>query len=197
MRKLFGILAALIIITGSASAQSRERTGQLIGIHQITAYAGDIHRDAKGRITNRVVYRSPKYHNLIVTTGKNLTMDRLFGLSSAVALTSVGVGNENTAAALTDTKLNPTKTGSTCGTTGTDVCAVLIQTADAGTSRTAQTVTISSTFTTGVANFLWTEGGLFTGNVNGTSVMFNRVVLGPFQKSVAVSIIYTIQISQS
>lgn len=147
----------------------------------------------RGRLTltaldryGRVVAVSPTYCNLIVTVGKNLVLDRLFGLSSAVALTSVGVGTDSTAAAVGQTQLNPTVAGS-----------VLLQTADAGTSRSAQTVTIASTYGTGVANFSWNEIGLFNGNTNGTSTMFNRIVIGPFNKTTAVTIIAQLQISQS
>lgn len=162
-----------------------------VGLHSFTAYEGDIElvEDAHTGLmvpSNPVVYQSPTYKNLITTVGKNLILDRLFGLSAAVAITSVGVGTDVTAAAVGQTQLNPTVAGS-----------VLIQTADAGTSRTAQTVSIQSTFGTGVANFQWNEAGLFNGNTNGTSVMFNRVIVGPFSKSSSVSIIYKTTISQS
>ena len=165
---------------------SNETTGNMIGMHQFTAYEGDITKNDKGEITNRKVYESPVYKNIIVNTGKNLTLDRLFGLSSAVAITSVGVGTDSTAAAVGQTQLNPTVSGS-----------VFIQTADGGTSRTGQVVTITSTFGTGVANFTWNEAGLFNGNSNGSSVMFNRVIIGPFSKSSAVSIVYQTTVTQS
>lgn len=162
----------------------KEAKGDLIGLHQFTAYKGDIVRDKNGKITNKVVYTSPVYKNMIVNTGKNLALDRLFNLGGATAITSIGVGDTGTAAALTQTGLQ--------GTTN-----VLIQTADAGTSRTNQVVTIASTFGTAVANFNWNEAGLFNGNVNNTSVMFNRVVIGTFAKTSAVSIVYTTTITQS
>lgn len=157
-----------------------------IGIHSFKAYKGDIVLDENGNITNELVYESPKVKNLIVNNGKNLALDRLFGLSAAVAITSVGVGTDSTAASVTQTQLNPTVTGS-----------VLLQTADAGTARASQTVTIASTFGTGVANFTWNEAGLFNGNTNGTSTMFNRTVIGPFTKTSSVSIVYQVQITQS
>ncbi|MDB5165728.1 MAG: hypothetical protein JWM00_618 [Candidatus Saccharibacteria bacterium] len=163
-----------------------ENTGNMIGLHQFTAYQGDIKRDASGKIVNKKVYKSPVYKNMIVTNGKNLTLDRLFGLASAVAITSVGVGTDSTAAAIGQTQLNPSVSGT-----------VLIQTADAGTARSGQVVTITSTFGTGVANFSWNEAGLFNGNTNGTSTMFNRVVIGPFAKSSAVSIVYQTTVTQS
>lgn len=163
-----------------------EHTGNMVGLHQFTAYEGDIKVDSNGKIVNKRVYKSPVYKNMIVTNGKNLTLDRLFGLASAVAITSVGVGTDSTAAAIGQTQLNPSVPGS-----------VLIQTADAGTARAGQVVTIVSTFGTGVANFSWNEAGLFNGNTNGTSTMFNRVIIGPFNKTSAVSIVYTTTVTQS
>lgn len=163
---------------------TKEKLDGLIGLHQFTAYEGEIKRDKKGKITNKVAYKSPVVKNMIVTSGKNLTLDRLFNLGAAVAITSVGVGDNATAASLAQTGL--------LGTTN-----VLIQTADAGTARAGQVVTIQSTFGTGVANFTWNEAGLFTGNVNNTSIMFNRVIVGPFAKTSAVSIVYVTTITQS
>lgn len=163
-----------------------DNIGNLIGLHQFTAYVGDIEKDENGNITNQVAYESPVIKNIIVTNGKNLALDRLFGLGGATQITSVGVGTDSTAAAVGQTQLNPTVAGT-----------VLIQTADAGTARSAQTVTITSTFGTGVANFTWNEAGLFTGNTNGTSVLFNRVIIGPFAKTTAVSIVYQTTVTQS
>lgn len=157
---------------------------KLSGVWNLRAFEGDpIYRN--GEIVNPLVYEETK-PNLIVTSGKDLALDRLFGLSSAVAISSVGVGTDSTAASAGQTQLNPSVSGS-----------VLVQTADAGTARSSETVTIVSTFGTGVANFAWNECGLFNGNTNGTSKMFNRVVIGPFTKSSAVSIVLTVQITQS
>lgn len=160
----------------------------LMGRLSFTAYEGDVRYDGHGQIVNRAVYQSPTYNNLVVTAGKDLALDRLFGLSSAVAISSVGVGTDSTAAAATQTKLNPGVAGS-----------VLLQTADASpaTSRTAETVTIQATFATGSANFNWNECGLFNGNTNGTSTMFNRIVIGAFNKTLAVSIVLQLQITQA
>jgi len=163
---------------------TKETIKDLVGLHSFTAYEGEIKRDGKGKITNKVAYKSPIYKNMIVTNGKNLTLDRLFNLSGAVGITSVGVGDSATAVTLAQTGL--------IGTTN-----VLLQTADAGTARLNQVVTIQSTFGTGVANFTWNEAGLFNGNTNNTSVMFNRVIIGPFAKTSAVSIVYVTTITQS
>lgn len=163
-----------------------EMCSEIYGIYSFKAYQGDIKTDAQGNILNAVVYESPSFHNLVVNNGKNLALDRLFGLAAAVAITSVGVGTDSTAVVVGQTQLNPTVIGS-----------VLLQTADAGTARAAQVVTITSTFGTAVANFGWNELALFNGNANGTSAMFNRVVVGPFAKTSAVSIVVQVQVTQS
>lgn len=125
--------------------------------------------------------------NLIVTVGKNLTLDRLFALSGPpAAIGHVGVGTDNAAAVVGQLQLNPVTAGS-----------VLIQVADGGTARSSQTVTIKSTFGTGVANFIWAETGAFNGTVNGTAIMLNRIVIGPFTKTSAVSIIVTLTFTQA
>jgi len=123
----------------------------------------------------------------IVTNGKNLILDRLFGLSAAVAVSSMGVGTDSTAFAVGQTQLNPSVAGS-----------VYLQALDGGTSRTSQTVTATCTFATGVANFSWNEIGLFNGTVNGTSVMLDRIApIGPFVKTSAVSIVAVLTVSQA
>lgn len=161
--------------------------GEIIGIHQFIVYDGEIEKNDNGLILNPIIFIQPPVKNMIVNSGKNLALDRLFSLSGPpAAIGSVGVGTDSTAAAVGQTQLNPSVAGS-----------VLIQTADGGTSRTGQVVTIQSTFGTGVANFNWNEAGLFNGNVNGTSIMFNRVIIGPFTKTSAVSIIYITTITQS
>ncbi len=165
----------------------QETLGKLVGIHQFIVYDGDIEKDANGKIINPIIYIQPPVKNMIVNTGKNLALDRLFALSGPPAsISSVGVGTDSTAAAVDQTQLNPSVAGS-----------VLIQAVDGGTSRTGQVVTIQSTFGTGVANFIWNEAGLFNGTINGTSIMFNRVIIGPFTKTSAVSIVYITTVTQS
>jgi hypothetical protein len=123
----------------------------------------------------------------IVTNGKQLTLDRLFGLSAAVAVGAMGVGTDSTAFAVGQSQLNPSVAGS-----------VYLQALDAGTARSALTVTATTTYATGVANFAWNEIGLFNGTTNGTSVMLDRIApIGPFTKSAAVSIIAVVQITQA
>jgi hypothetical protein len=125
--------------------------------------------------------------NLTVTVGKNKILDRLFGLSSATAITSLGVGTDSTAAAVGQTQLNPTVSGS-----------VYLQAFDAGTSRSAETVSAQATIGTANGNFTIAEGAMFDGTTNGTSIMLNRVVYGTsFTKSSSVSLVASWQYTQS
>jgi polyisoprenoid-binding protein YceI len=161
----------------------------LKGLHRFTAYEGDVRyikNDAGLLVPDREPLWEELYENLIVDTGKQAYLDRLAGLGAVAAFTSLGVGTDSTAAAAGQIKLNPTVAGS-----------VLIKAADGGfPSRAGFVLTIKSTFTTAEANFVWNEAGYFNGTVNGTSIMFNRVIIGPFTKTSAVSIAYTTTITQ-
>lgn len=145
-------------------------------------YEGDIVKDKDGNILNKMVDHF-EGDNLIVTTGKQLILDRLFNLASAVAVTAMGVGASATAAAVGDTQLNTTPT---------------LLAFDSTPVRSGLVVTCVRTFGTGDANINWQELGLFNGTVNGTSVMLNRIApIGPFNKTSAVSIVVTVTITQS
>lgn len=124
----------------------------------------------------------------IVTNGKTLILDMLFGLASATKVTAMGVGTDSTAFAVGQTQLNPSVSGS-----------VLLQVFDGGfPTIAAQVVTCQCTYATGSANFTWNEIGLFNGTTNGTSVMLDRIApIGPFTKSSAVSIVAVVTITQS
>lgn len=167
---------------------THEIVPSLIGIHNFVAYEGDVEY-AQDEETGLMVPTNPvlfdeTYRNVITTTGKGAYLDRLAGLGAVPAFTSLGVGNSATAAQASDTQL--------LGASN------FIQAADATfPSRSGTVLTIKSTFATGVANFVWNEAGYFNGTVNGTSVMFNRVIIGPFTKTSAVSIAYTTTITQS
>lgn len=125
--------------------------------------------------------------NLVVTAGKNLILERLFGITGPpAAVASIGVGTDSTAAVAGQTQLNPTVAGT-----------VLIQSVDSTPTRSSQTVTAIRTFTTAQANFQWNEVGAFNGNTNGTSTMLNRIVVGPFTKSASVSIVVTLTFTQN
>lgn len=115
--------------------------------------------------------------NLIVTVGKQMIMDRLFGLSSVGAMTRIGVGTSATAAALGDTAL----TGG------------VFKAFDSAATRSSLTVTSVTTFGTGDANINWQELGMDNG-----TILLNRIApIGPFNKTVAVSIVVTTTITQT
>lgn len=155
----------------------------LRGHVRLEAYLGDIERDADGNILNeRAIvpeWGAPTWEgdNLIVTVGKQMIMDRLFGLSAVGAMTRIGVGTSNTAAAVGDTSL----------TGGVFVVY------DSTPTRSSLTVTCVSTFGTGTANIVWAELGM-----DNSTTLLNRIApIGPFTKTSAVSIIVTVTITQS
>lgn len=180
------------------------------GLWRIDAYEDDIVREAArvveraeaeqlfqrafesdlwipGKITNRLLWRLDG-ENLVTTNGKGLLLDRLFALGTPpTQVNSMGVGTDATSAAAGQVQLNPSVAGS-----------VLIQAFDALPTRAGTVVTAVSTFATGTANFQWQELGMFNGTTNGTSIIFNRIApVGPFTKSSAVSIVVTVQLTQS
>ena len=126
--------------------------------------------------------------NLVVTNGKTLLLDRLFALGTPpTQVNSMGVGTDSTAAAVAQTQLNPSVSGT-----------VLVQAFDSLPTRSGLVVTAITTYATGTANFSWNELGLFNGTTNGTSIMFNRIApIGPFTKTSAVSIAVTVTVTQS
>jgi hypothetical protein len=120
-------------------------------------------------------------HNVVSTNGKGLLLDRLFGIT-ATAVTSMGVGATSAGAVAADTQLGSTPT---------------ILAFDALPTRAALVVTCIRTFATGEANISWNELAMFNGTVNGTSTMLNRIApIGPFNKTSAVSIAATCQLTQ-
>lgn len=169
--------------------------GEVVGRHHFVAYDGDVRLERDRRTgllvpANDVVYETDVVPNLIVDVGKQSYLDRLGGMpigSPIAAFSTIGVGTDSTAASSGQTQLNPSVAGS-----------VLLQAVD-GTfpSRSGLVGTWKSTFGTGVANFTWNEAAIFNGTTNGTSKMFNRVIIGPFAKTSAVSIAYTTTITQS
>lgn len=117
--------------------------------------------------------------NLIVTVGKQMILDRLFGLSGVGAMTRIGVGTSATAAAIGNTTL----TGSA------------FKIYDPGTPpvRAALVVTCITTFGTSEANLNWQELGMD----NGTTLLNRIAPIGPFNKTSAVSIVCTVTITQA
>lgn len=148
----------------------------LMGHWVLDVYEGDIIKDDDGNILNKQVDRL-EGNNLIVTVGKQMIMDRLFGLSSVGAMSRIGVGTSNTAAAV----------GNTALTGGVFVAY------DSTPTRSSLTVTCVATFGTATANIVWAELAMD----NGTT-MLNRIApIGPFTKTSAVSIVVTVTITQA
>jgi len=176
----------------------REKLSAMRGVVKLTAYEGDVEKVAcdcscpdwpkdlvcvrcngTGEIiVNPVVYESVR-DNLIVTAGKNLSMDRLYNALAVMnGLTHTGVGTSATAAAAADVSL----TGG--------VWKVF----DAAPTRSAQTVTSITSFTTAEANINIQEAALANAAA-GTQV--NRLApIGPFNKTTAVSLSVTVAITQ-
>lgn len=148
----------------------------LMGHWVLDVYEGDIVRDDDGNILNNHV-TTIEGDNLVVTVGKRMILDRLFGLSGVGAMTRIGVGTSATAAAVGDTSL----TGSS------------FKVYDSTPTRSAQTVTCITTFGTGDANLNWQELGMD----NGTTLLNRIAPIGPFNKTSAVSIIVTVTLTQS
>ena len=126
-----------------------------------------------------VLVESFTKENLITTAGKGQTLDRLFGLSAAVALTGMSVGTSATAAAVGDTAIT------------TPAFKVF----DALPVRAGLVVTASTTYATTEANIVIQEVGLLTAS---GAVLYNRLApIGPFTKSSAVSLKVTVQLTQA
>jgi hypothetical protein len=148
------------------------------GVWTFTAYEGDKELDEDGNVLNPVVWTQTKT-NLIVTTGKQLMLDRLFGLSAAVALSGMAVGTSATAAVVGDTAITTAAYKAFASTP----------------SRSGLVVTAVTSYLTSEANINIQEAGLLTAS---GGVLYNRLApIGPFNKTTAVSLDVTIQITQS
>lgn len=158
------------------SVKEKEDNSLLRGYWKLEIYKGDIERDSSGLIKNELV-ETLAGHNLVVTVGKQMILDRLFGLSGVGAMTRIGVGTSATAAAAGDTTL----TGSS------------FKVYDSTPTRSSTTVTAITTFGTGDANLNWQELGMD----NGTTLLNRIAPIGPFNKTSAVSIVVTVTLTQS
>ena len=114
--------------------------------------------------------------NLIVTTGKQLALDRAFGLGGAVALTGMAVGTSSTAAAVGDTAIT----------------GAVFKVFDSTPTRSGLTVTAITTYGTAEANIAIREVGLLTAS---GGVLFNRIVTSAITKDSALSLRVTVQIT--
>lgn len=153
---------------------------KLLGHWRLDIYSGDIQDDEH-------FLETIEGDNLIVTTGKNILLDRLFALGTPpAAIADLGVGNSATAAAAGDVQL--------LGATPVPY----LQAFDALPTRAGQVVTCVTTIATGNGNQNWQELGLFNATSNVSGTMFNRIApIGPFNKTSAVSIVVTVTITQA
>lgn len=135
---------------------------RLKGLHQIRLFNEE---------TGALEYDTGVLENVILTSGKNLMLNLLFGINSPQSTISyLGIGTDTTAPAAAQTQLNPSIAGS-----------VYLQALDPGTvlNTGLSTVTYQITIPGPQGNFIIGEGGAFNGPTNGTSVMLNRILISP------------------
>ncbi|MGZ6836770.1 MAG: hypothetical protein ACXVGE_13020 [Blastococcus sp.] len=168
--------SSLIGIDGGAILL--DRVPEAIGLWTFTAYEGDVERNEHGRVLNPVVAQWSQ-RNLITTVGKGLILDRLFGLSAAVAVSGTAVGTSATAAAVGDTTIT----------------GAVYQAFDATPTRSSLTVTATTTYGTATANINIQEAGLLTAS---GGVLLNRLApVLSFTKTTAISLAVQTTITQS
>ena len=111
--------------------------------------------------------------NLLLNAGIQAMEDQLIGATTSPFNNTncrLGVGNSNTAEAATQTDLQA------AAGAGNRQFKLMNATFP---SRSSQTITFSSDYTSGEANFVWNEWGIDRGNANSTTVsapMLNRKV---------------------
>lgn len=145
----------------------------------LKVFEGDIVKDSSGRILNPLVDELDGY-NLVTTVGKGTILDRLYGLSSIGAVTKMGVGTSNTAAAVGDTALTAVDYGPAAF--------------DSTPTRSSLTVTSLQTWSTSQGNITWAELGSFTA----ANALLNRLApIGPYTKTSANAIQVSLALTQS
>lgn len=162
---------------------------KLIGAHRLYLYEDfDPIRVLRGEVPGRLVKDTGWMKNLMVTSGKNLYLDRLFGFGGPPgAISALGVGTDSTAVSAGQTQLNPSVSGS-----------VFLQALDGGAARAGLVVSFQTTIPTGSGNFAIAEGTGFNGTSNGTSLMLNRLLVSPITtKTSAQTLIYACTLTQS
>ena len=141
-------------------------------------YEGDVEYNDCGRVINPLL-KSWSQTNLITTVGKQTILDRLFGLSAAVAISGTAVGTSATAAAVGDTAIT----------------GAVYQAFDSTPTRSALVVTALTTFGTGTANINIQESGLLSAS---GGVLLNRLApVLSFTKTTAMSLAITTTITQA
>lgn len=155
-----------------------ENVQKFHGLWTATVYDGDKEWNDHGRCITPVLFEFSK-ENLITTAGKGHTLDRIFGLSSVIALAGTAVGTSSTAAAVGDNAI----TGA--------VYKVFASTP----TRSVLTVTAITSYTTAEANINIQEAGLLTAS-GGT--LWNRVApFLSFTKTSAVALDITTAVTQA
>lgn len=163
---------------GSGSIFLDERLGKIRGIWTATAYDGDKEYNDCGRCITPVIWEYSK-ENLITTVGKQLILDRLFGLSSVIAIAGTAVGTSATAA----------------GGGNTAITGEVYKAFASVPIRSSLEVTAITSYTTAEANISIQEVGLLTAP---GGLLFNRVApFLSFTKTSAVALDITTKISQS
>lgn len=148
----------------------------------ITAHEGDLEYEVDERtglqvIANPLVFELRK-RNLVVTTGKQLALDRLFGLGGAVALAGTAVGTGSTAPAAGDSALT----------------GAVYKAFTTAPSRSGLVVTCATQFTSAEANININEAGLQTAS---GGVLFNRISPIGLNKTTNFTATFTTTITQA
>jgi hypothetical protein len=152
----------------------------LLGIWKATVYDGDKEWNEHGRCITPVLFEHTQA-NLITTVGKQLLLDRVFGLSSTIALAGTVLGANATAAAV----------GDTYATFTTPAYKAFASTP----FRSSLTVTALTSYLTSEANIAIAEAALSTA-ASGT--ILNRVApFLSFTKTSAVALDITTTITQT
>ena len=150
----------------------------LHGVWTATLYDGDKEFNDCGRCVTPVLLTVVK-RNLITTVGKQLSLDRLFGLSAAVAISGTAVGTSATAAAVGDTTIT----------------GAVYKAFAATPTRSGTTVTALTSYTTAEANISIQEAGLLTAS---GGVLFNRVApFASFTKTTSFALDITTAVTQA
>lgn len=131
-------------------------------------------RDPQGKIV-----KEDAVHNLVVTSGRNLIRDFLFG-DAVDPLSHLAVGTGLSDPVITDASL------------GSEVYRAVFSTSN----KTNLKITYTLFLGTGTANGNYlSEAGLFNHAVSGT--MYSRAIYAPIDKTSAITVTYTWEITWS
>lgn len=155
-----------------------DRIERFHGLWTATVYDGEKEYNDCERCITPVLFTASA-ENLITTVGKQLVLDRVFGLSAAIALAGTAVGTAATAAAIGDTTIT----------------AAVYKAFASTPTRSSLTVTAITSYLTSEANIAIAEAGLLTAS---GGVLFNHVApFLSFTKTSAVALDITSAITQA